>query len=142
MWPFLKIHFIVMSCQFSGNSIASCTNEQNSYYAFTGGIFQVNCVVMRGLNDDEICDFVALTEEKVRYRRGGMGRKTSSLRRSNSTERFHRQAAQCWSVVVAPLYIHAPLCTTIHTCAIMHHYTYMRPYVSEYRCTIHRVHAI
>ena len=26
---------------------------------------QVNCVVMKGLNDDEICDFVSLTEEKV-----------------------------------------------------------------------------
>ena len=26
---------------------------------------QLNCVVMRGLNDDEICDFVALTEKKV-----------------------------------------------------------------------------
>ena len=26
---------------------------------------QVNCVVMRGLNEDEICDFVALTENKV-----------------------------------------------------------------------------
>lgn len=26
--------------------------------------FQVNCVVMRGFNDDEICDFVALTRDK------------------------------------------------------------------------------
>lgn len=26
--------------------------------------FQVNCVVMRGFNDDEICDFVELTREK------------------------------------------------------------------------------
>ena len=26
---------------------------------------KLNCVIMRGLNDDEICDFVALTEEKV-----------------------------------------------------------------------------
>lgn len=25
---------------------------------------QVNCVVMRGFNDDEICDFVELTREK------------------------------------------------------------------------------
>lgn len=25
---------------------------------------QVNCVVMRGLNDDEICDFVEMTKEK------------------------------------------------------------------------------
>jgi cyclic pyranopterin phosphate synthase len=25
---------------------------------------QVNCVVMRGLNEDEILDFVALTEKK------------------------------------------------------------------------------
>lgn len=25
---------------------------------------QVNCVVMRGINDDEICDFVELTREK------------------------------------------------------------------------------
>lgn len=25
---------------------------------------QVNCVVMRGINDDEICDFVELTCEK------------------------------------------------------------------------------
>jgi len=28
-------------------------------------IFQINCVVMRGINDDEICDFVSLTEKKV-----------------------------------------------------------------------------
>ncbi|WAR19272.1 MOCS1-like protein [Mya arenaria] len=28
------------------------------------GPVKVNCVVMRGLNDDEICDFVALTEHK------------------------------------------------------------------------------
>ena len=27
--------------------------------------FQINCVVMRGINDDEVCDFVALTEKKV-----------------------------------------------------------------------------
>ena len=27
--------------------------------------FQVNCVVMRGMNEEEICDFVALTENKV-----------------------------------------------------------------------------
>lgn len=26
---------------------------------------QINCVVMKGLNDDEICDFVALTEHMV-----------------------------------------------------------------------------
>ena len=26
---------------------------------------QVNCVVMRGLNEDEICNFVAMTEDKV-----------------------------------------------------------------------------
>lgn len=26
--------------------------------------FQVNCVVMRGFNDDEICDFVELTRDK------------------------------------------------------------------------------
>ena len=25
---------------------------------------QVNCVVMRGLNDDELCDFVAFTKDK------------------------------------------------------------------------------
>lgn len=25
---------------------------------------QVNCVVMRGINDDEICDFVKLTKDK------------------------------------------------------------------------------
>lgn len=25
---------------------------------------QVNCVVMRGINDDEICDFVEMTREK------------------------------------------------------------------------------
>lgn len=28
--------------------------------------FQINCVVMKGLNDDEICDFVELTQEMVR----------------------------------------------------------------------------
>jgi len=27
--------------------------------------FQINCVVMRGINDDEVCDFVRVTEEKV-----------------------------------------------------------------------------
>lgn len=27
-------------------------------------LYQVNCVVMRGFNDDEICDFVKLTQEK------------------------------------------------------------------------------
>lgn len=26
--------------------------------------YQVNCVVMRGFNDDEICDFVELTRDK------------------------------------------------------------------------------
>ena len=26
---------------------------------------KINCVVMRGLNDDEICDFVELTRHKV-----------------------------------------------------------------------------
>ena len=26
---------------------------------------QLNCVVMKDLNDDEICDFVQLTEDKV-----------------------------------------------------------------------------
>ena len=34
------------------------------------GIFiyvQLNCVVMKGLNDDEICDFVQLTEQKVLF---------------------------------------------------------------------------
>ena len=28
-------------------------------------LYQVNCVVMRGLNEDEICNFVAMTEDKV-----------------------------------------------------------------------------
>lgn len=28
---------------------------------------QLNCVVMKGLNDDEICDFVRLTEQKVTF---------------------------------------------------------------------------
>ena len=27
--------------------------------------FQINCVVMRGFNEEEVCDFVALTEKKV-----------------------------------------------------------------------------
>ena len=27
-------------------------------------VFQVNCVVMRGFNDDEICVFVELTRDK------------------------------------------------------------------------------
>lgn len=27
--------------------------------------FQINCVIMRGINDDEICDFVDLTLKKV-----------------------------------------------------------------------------
>ena len=29
------------------------------------GLCQVNCVVMKGLNDDELCDFVELTKSKV-----------------------------------------------------------------------------
>jgi len=28
-------------------------------------MLQLNCVVMRGLNEDEICDFVGITENKV-----------------------------------------------------------------------------
>lgn len=32
-------------------------------YVFYASI-QVNCVVMRGFNDDEICDFVELTRDK------------------------------------------------------------------------------
>lgn len=35
----------------------------HSLYAFYS-IIQVNCVVMRGFNDDEICDFVELTRDK------------------------------------------------------------------------------
>jgi len=27
----------------------------------------VNCVVMRGLNEDEVCNFVAMTEDKVSF---------------------------------------------------------------------------
>ena len=34
---------------------------------FNKRFLQVNCVVMKGLNDDEICDFVSLTQNKVRY---------------------------------------------------------------------------
>ena len=39
-----------------------------SYQAFHLNLYylQVNCVVMRGTNEDELCDFVALTENKVR----------------------------------------------------------------------------
>lgn len=33
-------------------------------YVFICSIYQVNCVVMRGFNDDEICDFVELTRDK------------------------------------------------------------------------------
>lgn len=33
-------------------------------YVFICSIYQVNCVVMRGFNDDEICNFVELTREK------------------------------------------------------------------------------
>ena len=32
--------------------------------SFLCAISQVNCVVMRGFNDDEICDFVELTRKK------------------------------------------------------------------------------
>jgi uncharacterized Fe-S cluster-containing radical SAM superfamily enzyme len=28
-------------------------------------VLQINCVVMKGLNDDEICDFVQFTKEMV-----------------------------------------------------------------------------
>jgi len=28
---------------------------------------KVNCVVMRGLNEDEVCNFVAMTEDKVSF---------------------------------------------------------------------------
>ena len=38
-------------------TVALCGNGLN--------FLQVNCVVMRGLNEDEICDFVAFTEKKV-----------------------------------------------------------------------------
>lgn len=31
---------------------------------FISAVYQVNCVVMRGFNDDEICDFVELTRDK------------------------------------------------------------------------------
>ena len=34
---------------------------------------QINCVVMKGLNDDEICDFVAMTQDKVTTPRGRKG---------------------------------------------------------------------
>lgn len=33
-------------------------------YVLVCAVNQVNCVVMRGFNDDEICDFVELTREK------------------------------------------------------------------------------
>lgn len=26
---------------------------------------QINCVVMRGINEEEVCDFVSLTKDKV-----------------------------------------------------------------------------
>ena len=32
------------------------------FYLFS---FQINCVVMNGINEDEICDFVRLTQNKV-----------------------------------------------------------------------------
>lgn len=43
----------------------SCCNLHISVclYVFYASI-QVNCVVMRGFNDDEICDFVELTRDK------------------------------------------------------------------------------
>ena len=30
-----------------------------------GYFYQVNCVVMRGLNEDEVCNFVEMTQNKV-----------------------------------------------------------------------------
>lgn len=33
-------------------------------YICLSTVCQINCVVMRGFNDDEICDFVNLTREK------------------------------------------------------------------------------
>lgn len=36
----------------------------SSFFSFIKYLCQVNCVVMRGFNDDEICDFVELTREK------------------------------------------------------------------------------
>jgi molybdenum cofactor biosynthesis enzyme MoaA len=30
-------------------------------------IFKVNCVVMKGLNDDEVCDFIEMTRDKVNF---------------------------------------------------------------------------
>ena len=37
------------------------------FICFPGPQLQVNCVVMRGTNEDELCDFVALTENKVSH---------------------------------------------------------------------------
>lgn len=38
--------------------------SERQVYIFGCVLSQVNCVVMRGFNDDEICDFVELTREK------------------------------------------------------------------------------
>jgi len=40
--------------------IASPSSSSSSIYTM-----QINSVVMRGLNDDELCDFVELTRDKV-----------------------------------------------------------------------------
>lgn len=39
-------------------------NLKNTMKMFILDFFQVNCVVMRGLNEDELQDFVVLTKEK------------------------------------------------------------------------------
>ena len=40
-------------------------NSTLQYCLFVIILLQLNCVVMRGMNEEEICDFVALTEHKV-----------------------------------------------------------------------------
>lgn len=38
--------------------------KENNVHIVGSALSQVNCVIMRGFNDDEICDFVELTREK------------------------------------------------------------------------------
>lgn len=41
-----------------------CFFDIKSSCIFPHAVLQVNCVVMRGVNDDEICDFVELSSKK------------------------------------------------------------------------------
>ena len=53
-----------------GNPVRFLKPGFQIYFQYGDNYFllcQVNCVVMRGLNEDEICNFVAMTADKVSF---------------------------------------------------------------------------